>query len=327
MGRGLPGVFVFLVLLFPFPGEAVAQSVRSFSLAADNDGFVFWVPPGNRDDRYYTHGFRLQVVTAWAAPGSNLLDREKLKACGEEESRWPCILTRLTLGHAIYTPAYLFDDPPAADDRPYAGWLYLEATTARVAPDALLSLGLQVGLTGTPAMAGPLHRWFHRSLGKHEPMGWEHQIPFEPAFRLGLEARRAFPLVALEGPLSLAVEPRAAAMAGTVRTGTLGGIGLVGGWGTSPTWDWSGGGRPGFHLLVRLGADGEFVLRDLFLDGRTWGDSPSAEKSLWVGRLRGRIQLGWGRASLEFSATHATPQFRTQEGPHTHGTLRIIFWS
>jgi hypothetical protein len=76
-----------------------------------------------------------------------------------------------------------------------------------------------------------------------------------------------------------------------------------------------------------VGVEGEFVLRDLFLDGSTLWESPSVERVPWVGRLQGRIQVGSGRFGLEAGATRSTLQFQGQEGSHTHGAIGFIIRS
>ena len=308
--------------MYPNPGSG--QGLRSFTVSADNDGFVFWTPPHERTDWYYTHGLRAEAVVAWAPPGVGLLGESNPIVCPQNPDGDPCVLTRITLGQAIYTPAMVFSTEPPLNDRPYAGWLFMEATAARVTPNRSTSLGLEVGLTGEPSFAGPIHRWFHRSLGKHEPMGWEYQIPFEPAFAFRYETRRAWPIVPDSGAMSLHVEPRGSVALGTLRTGASAGFSLRAGWNAPPSIDWWGPGPGSSYVLVVLGAEGELILRDLFLDGSTWGRSEHVERVPVVGRLNGRLQMGLGGFGLEFAATRSTIQFTGQDGTHTVGTIRVI---
>ncbi|MFH1763392.1 MAG: lipid A deacylase LpxR family protein [Gemmatimonadota bacterium] len=320
--RACLAALILLLGLSPTPGSG--QGLRSFIVSADNDGFVFWNPPDERTDWYYTHGLRAEAVAAWAPPGAGFLGAGDPVLCPPDPTPDPCVVTRITFGQAIYTPAMLFSTDPPMNDRPYAGWLFAEATVARVAPDRLTSLGLQVGLTGKPSLAGPTHRWFHRSLGKHEPEGWEYQIPFEPAFALSYEARRAWTLAPATGAMSLHVEPRGFLTLGTLRTGALAGVSLSGGWNAPPSLDWLGAGPGSSYLLVGLGLEGELVLHDLFLDGSTWSQSAHVERVPVVGRLSGRLQMGLRGFGLEFAATRSTVQFTGQKGMHTVGTIRII---
>lgn len=325
-GPGLTGsrLAAFLLLLGLYPNPGSGQSLRSFTLTTDNDGFAFWTPADDRTDWYYTHGLRAEAVVAWAPPGARFLGESNPIVCPQNPDGKPCVLTRITLGQAIYTPAKLFRYVPPLDDRPYAGWLFIEATAARVTPDRSASLGLEVGVTGEPSFAGPIHRWFHRRLGKPEPRGWESQIPFELAFAFKYETRRAWPIVPTSGAMSLHVEPRGSVVLGTLRTGAIAGLSLRAGWNAPPSIDWWGAGPGSSYVLIVLGAEGELVLRDLFLDGSTWRQSVHVERQPAVARLSGRLQVGLGGFGFEFAATRSTIQFPGQDGAHTVGTMRII---
>ena len=294
-------------------------------MAADNDGFVDWVGPGVQADRYYTHGFRFQGVVEWKASGAGVLSTESLPVCHEEPDERGCFLTRLILGHAIYTPGYLFDEVPASDDRPYAGWLYGDVMVGKVRADRITALGLQVGVTGPPSFASPVHRWFHRTLGKEEPRGWDHQLPFEPAFSLRFQSRQSFPLLGRVGEIFFGVAPDVTVTAGTLRSGVAAGLSLEGGWNAPSTLDWLGPGLDGPYVLVRLGAEGEFVLRDLFLDGSLWREGPSVDRSPGFGSLKGGVQVGVRRFGIEVAAVRSMPEFQNQLDSHTYGIIRLVF--
>jgi lipid A 3-O-deacylase len=318
---GSLAALLLIVASSAVPGAA--QSVRSFGLSADNDGLVFWVPPDRREDRYYTHSLRAEAVVAWEPPWARLLGGGAARVCGAEPASGSCTVTRLVLGQEIYTPDFIFDKDPESHDRPFAGLLYVAAAAVRLAPHRSSSLGLQVGVTGKASFAAPFHRWFHRSLDKHEPMGWEHQIPFEPAFLLRYETRGAVSLIPPGKALSLRLEPHGGATLGTLRTGASGGVVLGGGW-NAPFFDGlrEVGAGP-FSLRVGVGVEGEVVARDLFLDGSTWTSSVRATREAFVGRLRSRFAVGWGRLALEWATTHSTLEFRDQRGRHTYATIRV----
>ena len=319
------GLQVVLVLLSGvLPSAASAQGLRSLSLSVDNDGLVFWESTRKRTDWYYTHGMKVEATGNWALPGAELLSPDDPTVCAPDPGPDPCILSRITFGQAIYTPKMLFSDDPLIEDRPYVGWLFVDASTALASQEGASSLGVQVGITGGPSLASPLHRWFHTSLGKHEPMGWKHQIPFEVAFSVTYEARRFLSILPVSWPGSLQIEPRGSVSIGTLRTGAMAGISIRAGWNAPSSIDWWGA-RPGkAYLLLALGSEGEVVVRDLFLDGSTWGRSAHADLEPLIGRLTGRMQVGLGGFGLEIAATRSSIQFRGQEGKHTVGTVRAI---
>ena len=120
-------LILFLGFLTVGSNELAAQAIQSLSFSMENDGFAFWTPPGQRSDWYYTHGMEIEGVFAWAMPGSSFLGGEAPHPCGVDGPGGPCSLTRFSVGQAIFTPEALFTPSPPPGDRPYAGWLYMEA--------------------------------------------------------------------------------------------------------------------------------------------------------------------------------------------------------
>ena len=78
-----------------------------------------------------------------------------------------------------------------------------------------------------------------------------------------------------------------------------------------------------FHLVARLGAEGEAVLRDLFLDGSTWKKSASIPKKPLVGRTRAGVLLGWRKVDVLLGVTRSTREFKGQDVPQVYGTLGL----
>ncbi len=307
-----------MVVLALATTPADAQELRSFTASFDNDGFVFWDPPSQRTDYYYTHGARLEALVAGAPPFVDL------PPCGaERRPAESCALLSVSVGQQIYTPQNVFSNDPPVNDHPYGGLLYAELGGSRVGPDGLTRLGLRVGVTGPPSLGQYAHQGFHRWLDKAEPTGWEHQIPFEVAFALAAERTAAWAPLPARWPVSFAVLPRWGAALGTLRTSGGAGLGVRLAWNAPLETDWGVGAPPGFHIVASFEASGEVVFRDLFLDGSTFGESVRAERTMLVGRRGGRLLLGLGGFALEFSATRVGPRFRAQDDAHTYGTIRL----
>lgn len=326
IGERAPRALILVVLLLFSPNGSDAQTIRTIALSADNDGFVFWKPPRDRLDRYYTHGLKAEAVVDWALPWQGILSRGSIRQCGEVGGFGPCMVTRVAFGQKIFTPNFIFDEDPRNHDRPYAGWLFLNAVGTRVGGRAERSLGLEIGVTGKPSLASPVHRWFHSYLKKHPPLGWEHQIPFEPAFLVRYEERRILPLAGHPSRISIGLEPRFGATLGTLRTSVGAGISVQAGWNGPRPAEWRGEPRRGFFARLGLGLEAEMVARDLFLDGSTFRNSVHADRKPVVGRFHGRIQVGWSRLALEFESTHSTLEFQGQAGGHTYGSITLRFF-
>lgn len=67
----IPVLLLLALAMGPTPGAT--QAIRSLTLSADNDGLLFWNPPNQRLDRYYTHGLKAEAVVDWVPPWTSLL--------------------------------------------------------------------------------------------------------------------------------------------------------------------------------------------------------------------------------------------------------------
>jgi hypothetical protein len=321
--RGTTALTVLLALA-GLARPTAAQELRALSLALDNDGLAVWTPPGQRQDWYYTHGTRLEATLAGTPPllGRLLPGAGDATPCPPHGGPEACTVTHVRLGQQIFTPQSLFDDEPPEGDRPYAGWLYVGLGAERTSPNGSLELAVEVGVTGRPSFGRQAHLAVHRWLDKYPPQGWDTEIPFEVAFLV--RARRTWWHTATSGPASVALIPRWEASLGTVRTGLGGGLEVMAGWNASPDPIWSAPDREGGWAVVRAGFEGELVVRDLFLDGSTFGQSVSAERRPLVGRLHAGLEVGWNGLGLEFSVVRASRAFEVQEEPHTFATIGFV---
>lgn len=321
-GRGLAAVLGGVVLGILLPcGTAAGQGLASFSLSFDNDGLSFWIPRAERSDWFYTHGTRLEVVGRWRPPLADALGLGALPACrAEADPEAVCLITRIRLVHQIYTPQNLFFYTPFGPDRPYAGWLSATVAGERVGPGRTTTVSVELGVSGDPSLARPAHVTIHRMLEKAEPRGWEYEIPFEVAGAISFRDEGRVPAA---GPLALA--PHWQATLGTLRTSAGAGLAVHMGWNADREVEWAGPPSGGVYLRTMAGVEGEYVVRDLFLDGSTWRESARTSKEPLVGRLRFRLLLGRGGAGLQFGITRSTPEFADQGESHQFATVGLTF--
>lgn len=158
-----------------------------------------------RSDRFYSNGARIEHYGEYDAC------RQLAHTLGFPEGvdqRYPC---GGAIAQNMYTPSHIvpyagespFPDP---EDRPYAGWLYgafiFQHLYASEEPtdSSRLTLQASVGVTGPAALAGETQRGWHSLLNHifgrtvaRLPIGWEHQLPTEPAFQFS--ALREQPLL------------------------------------------------------------------------------------------------------------------------------------
>jgi lipid A 3-O-deacylase len=165
------------------------------ALHSENDVLV-------QSDRYYTNGFRLEHYGEYDACRRLAI---ALGFLDEVEHRYPC---GGSLAQNIYTPSRIVpsegEEPwPDPNDRPYGGWLHagflFQHLYTGSSPTASSRLTLQatVGVTGPPSLAGPTQRTVHEALNNIAgrevakiPVGWEAQLPFEPAVHFSVLRER-----------------------------------------------------------------------------------------------------------------------------------------
>ena len=291
---------LFLVgLATPASGQQAPTAV----LRLDNDILALrgrGAPP----DFDYTHGLHLSFR---ASPPGRLQSGLALPPCASAPGGEPCLRARLTLGQRIYTPRQ--DAPtPVAGERPYAGWLYTAAELSIVEALRRRTIGIELGITGPPAMGEPVQNGVHQLLGSKPQQGWAHQLRFEPGIQLRYEESRPVEYsVARLGVIHFG--PEWALMLGNVRTAAqVGGI-LHGGANHAP------------GAYTRLRAHQEWVARDLFLDGNSFRENSSAERLPFVSEAELGVGYRWTAWALEYRFILRSREYQAQPEVHRYGSL------
>ncbi len=310
------------------------------TLQMENEFFI----PGRNDDRYYTQGLQLNVLTpsrsspiAGRARNLPLLDPEALFRGG------------FVIGQNIYTPEDLTLANPDPTDRPYAGWLYMGGEVMTYSEKQLDSLQLQVGMVGPSALG----RWAQNNWHKHvnripEAMGWDYQLKDElafvaygerrwrpvelwPSFRAGQDGRPP----RTEG-LSLDFTPAVNLAAGTVQVSAgLGGTLRIGthldeDFGPprirpAPSGSSFFGPSRDFAWYAYAGTETRGVARDIFLDGNTFRDSRRVDRRPLVQEFQAGVVARVWRLRVTYANVWRTEEFRGQNGASRFGALTVGF--
>ncbi len=254
-------------------------------------------------DRHYTNGIRLALF-------GSVFDGE-----------WG-----LAVGQRIYTPEDVEAREVVADDRPFGGWLYLEAALRRRHPSlrAKDGLTLQVGVVGPSAAGAVVHEAAHAAFGSRSPQGWRNQLRDEPA--LGLAYR--FEVRALRGAalgFDYDVTPHAALSLGNVTTHAALGVALRVGHGVpnefaaaTPT------ARP-LRVYLQASAEVRAVAFDAFLDGNLLRPARHRVEREWlVADLTVGVRVVLlDRVTIGYSHTVRTREFKAQDGPDQFGAFSL----
>ncbi len=106
------------------------------------------------------------------------------------------------IGQEIYTPTNLKETGIIAEDRPYAGHLYLSLKNVSISfqKKARLTATYQLGVIGENAYAEEVQTWIHEQICSTIPQGWDNQISNDVAltFNLNYETRLFRPIEELD---------------------------------------------------------------------------------------------------------------------------------
>jgi lipid A 3-O-deacylase len=286
--------------------QELARTVR---ITLDNDFLNLWQPPRERADDNYTHGMRLTVDVARAPEFARRLVCRS-GSCG----------TTLEVGQEIYTSTY--DWFWHIDgERPYAGWLYGRADVRGGDRAALRRLGLTVGITGPPSLGEKAHTAVHETLADFKPrVGWVDQLPTEVAFTaLASHSWRVAP----QGAAARFVDvvPTVSGTLGTLRTSAEAGVRVR--LGAPLAHPWLADVRHGVAPYMFAGLRAEAVVRDMFLGGTLFSDSPRTDHRPVFGEVDAGLGVRLGRATLEFRIVRRSRQYAASPSAVTYSSLAL----
>jgi hypothetical protein len=323
-------------LLTALPGAAFAQDADSkgvFSLTVENDSL------SSGADRNYTSGIRLGYVSEadrvpdWLQ-GAGGFTRA---LSNSEPDFWG-----FAIGQSIFTPEDISAVPAPPDQHPYAGWLYMQISVGAEedrsdgrAPRYLDTYEFELGITGPAAMGEEAQRGIHQWLGAPDPRGWDSQLENEVAFAVSYDRRwRAFRVFGdYFGGLEADLTPSAGASLGTLRTEAR--VGVAARVGQRIDSDYGPprvrpslagvehfrGGQ--FSWNVFAGVQGRAVAHNLFLDGNTFEDSASVERTPFVLDMQTGFSITAGSVRLAYTYVWRTEEFETQPTRQDFGALSL----
>lgn len=322
------------LLLLATAGARADDGAPAFLAAiSENDNYV---PQRERQDRHYTNGNAL----AWGFPrGAHPAWLDRLGRLAPLAGGAAGAEYGLLLGQNLYTPEAFAAPEFAAGDRPFAGWLYAEASVRAHAPGVEESLAASLGVVGPAALGEPSQKLIHVVTGDREPRGWSGQLPNEPALLLRYRRSWFAPLTGAGG-LAVDLVSRAGAAVGNVLVEAGAGAALrLGSFlperdlplrlqpglsGNSARFD----ARPGrTDWFVFAGWQGRAVLRNMFLDGGAFRDGPSVDRKPLVWDGTAGVAFTFGALSrpamLTFGLVRRGKEFEGQTGLDTFGSAQL----
>lgn len=320
--RAALALLASVVVLAALAAPAPARAGTVFRAQGDNDYFDFWLPQDQRPDYEYTQGLTF-LLESDSQPRWFPAFARRGTPCADGGGSSACTFARYELGQELYTP--FIDSPdPVPGERPYAAWLYVGAASGRVDRSVRRLLRLRVGATGAPALGEAAQISLHEIRGFRKPLGWDHQVPFEPVVWAAYEEQRFALSERTSGGLGADAVPSWSASVGNFLTGARLGLTLRAGYGAPRPWERGAAAARRPVSVYAVGALREdWVLHDLTLDGSTFGTSPRVAKRPLVlqAELGGGLRIRG--VALEYRAVSRGREYDTGPSVHRYGSLRL----
>ncbi len=319
----------------------------TFSLITENDLFAFNSPT----DRAYTNGFRLELMHGddatprWTEFITNRLCRKEGRDDCNAQTGW-------AVGQNMYTPNNIDRADLIADDRPYAGWLYVAYLYRLRNNRRVHQFELDVGVVGPLAFAKETQTAVHRQQGIHLPRGWANQLNNEPGVVLSYRQTirvtpEAFPFNARHFDFL----PTIGIGVGNVFTYASAGAKLrlgfnlpdefsnaispsrIGIASMTPTPDMFPAGerkrsilnhRIDFFLLA--GIESRVLLRNITLDGNNFTDSHSVHKKRYVHDFEIGASLRINKIRFTYRNVSRTGEYHEDDKSHNYGSLLVSYY-
>jgi hypothetical protein len=182
---------------------------------------------------------------------------------------------------------------------------------------------VEVGITGEPSLGRVVMQRYHEIAGFRDVVGWSHQLGFEPGVILSYAAeRRAEFRVGESRVADLVAE--AGGTLGNVHTGARAGVRARLGHRLPHPWAARGVAKTSVYVSGTAGA--QAVLRNLFLDGNTFGSQPArVHREFFVASRGWGVGLASGRFAAEFRVLTRTREYREEPGGHPVSTIELTW--
>lgn len=228
----------------------------------------------------------------------------------------------LELGHIIQTPLDKTSRIPDPADQPYAGLLYAGCRYHLRTGLRTESLGLQAGLLGPWALAEESQDLAHRVVGAREARGWQGQLRNELLLNLRYDRQEVVGELA-GGAAGLTLFDNMDFALGPLLTSASAGLNLLYArhpdtvFGLNPNYlgrypRITDGEGTGFYAMASVQVTG--VLRNLFLNGNTWVDSPArVDHEPLLGSAQVLLGYGFRCWALQLGLNVSTRSFQSQD--------------
>ncbi len=323
-------LFIFLLALNTSNAENRDWEYERINFYFENDIFS-----NSATDNEYSDGGRLSAVM-YRPDG-----RDEWLNIPFIDKPYSAHFISFALTQQIFTPDDLSQKELIKDDRPYAGWLYLEMGLHQSTATDLDSLSVQLGVVGPASGMEQLQKYIHEQIGSDRPEGWDHQLGNEVGLQLNYQHKWRYVPRKVWG-LDSSLIPFVGGEFGNISIKANAGATYRIGWNVPEDFGSTSideGGENGipirtgclcpsskpWSLNLGLSAGASFVARDIFLDGNTFSDSHSVDKHYLKGYGSIGISARYENYSIDYIQTYHTRQFHNNKDIHNIGSVVLSY--
>ncbi len=291
----------------------------------------------NNEDKYYTNGIQLSFLR----PHVSLPTHDWVLKKILDTPAYLVSAVEFSLGQKMFTPRDHSIIEIQPDDRPYAGWLFLNASSIYLVEKTPTRSTVQiidytVGILGPGSLAEEAQRNWHSLIGSSDPRGWDHQLDNELGLGITVTTRWHLRPMKFHG-VSYDVSPHVVSALGNVYTYFGGGVMLRMGRNIEddfgpPTIRPGFPGSSGFIISPNryawyffIGHESRIVLRNIFLDGNSFKDGPEVDRELLVGDYQFGFVFRFKDMRVAISNMIRTREFDKQATLTHYGAISCSF--
>jgi len=337
------GAVLWMLAMALFSATAWSQDsherpLKTFTLYWENDTFT-------GTDQDYSNGLKM----TWSQPyqpvaaGKTDIQGWVFKHLPFSRNSSSSKATDFSIGQSMYTPKDTARSDLIVNDRPYAGYLFLDYGFISRSGNRRDVWEFEIGVVGPWSLAEITQNKVHDLIGSSRAQGWDHQLGNELGLEVIYEAKWQLGHLGSQHGFQVDLIPHMGAQAGNINTSVAAGAELRFGWliprdfGSCPIRPGcdagdvldngleSRGRRNRFGMHFFAGVEGRLVLRDIFLDGNTFKDSHSVDKEIFVANIVGGIALTYGRIRVNYALVLRSPEFKQRQDKHTFGAISVSY--
>jgi len=320
-----------LVIFFLFTLSLFGYELDEWELERTN--FYFENDIFSKTDSQYTAGGKL--VNIYTLPKSSFFKIPFLSDYDKEH------FFSMGIAQQVFTPDDINASKLITDDRPYAGWLYLEFGIHQTGDDQLDSLLLQIGAIGKLSGAEGLQTEIHKITGSSSPNGWKNQLHSEIGINLTYQHKWHINGESYLG-MSSDLVPYYSVSLGNVKTQLSSGLFMRFGWNILQDYGSSHIGTDGengiplenyglcksaslWSFTFNFGSSLRAVAYDIFLDGNSLHSSHSVDKENLIVYGSYGFTARYQHLTLDYILTTSTSHFVAEKSTHKFGTILLSY--